>query len=101
MIARNEITGDFIKTKGSNDAFRDGWDRIFGKKEVQEPVPAPAEPPVQVAVEKPDETKLQEDALRQEWWQYCQENQQTFTEPGASGNLVPSFEEWKKLVGKV
>lgn len=32
MTARNDITGDAIQTKGSNDAYRDGWDRIFGKK---------------------------------------------------------------------
>lgn len=30
--AKNDITGDEIKTKTSSDAFRDGWDRIFGKK---------------------------------------------------------------------
>lgn len=36
MTARNDITGDNIQTKGSNDAYREGWDRIFGKKE--EPV---------------------------------------------------------------
>lgn len=39
MTARNDITGDAIQTKGSNDAYRDGWDRIFGKKEEpEEPV---------------------------------------------------------------
>lgn len=32
MTARNDITGDAIKTKGSNDAYRSGWDAIFGKK---------------------------------------------------------------------
>lgn len=30
--AHNDITGDLLKTKGSNDAYRDGWDRIFGPK---------------------------------------------------------------------
>lgn len=33
MTARNDITGDAIQTKGSSDAYREGWDRIFGKKE--------------------------------------------------------------------
>jgi len=37
MTARNDITGDAIQTKGSTDAYRDGWDRIFGKKD-EEPV---------------------------------------------------------------
>ena len=36
MTSRNDITGDAIQTKGSSDAYREGWDRIFGKKE--EPV---------------------------------------------------------------
>jgi hypothetical protein len=32
MTAHNDITGDSINTKPSTDAFRDGWDRIFGTK---------------------------------------------------------------------
>lgn len=34
MASRNDITGDLIKTKanGDKDAYADGWDRIFGKK---------------------------------------------------------------------
>ena len=28
MTARNETTGDLIKSKPTNQAFRDGWDRI-------------------------------------------------------------------------
>jgi thiol-disulfide isomerase/thioredoxin len=31
-IARNEITGKFIKSEPPNQAYRDGWDNIFGKK---------------------------------------------------------------------
>jgi hypothetical protein len=34
MTARNDITGDAIQTKSPNDAYREGWDRIFGKKHV-------------------------------------------------------------------
>ena len=33
MATRNDITGDEIKSKKSNKAYEDGWDRIFGKKE--------------------------------------------------------------------
>ena len=33
MAARNDITGDEIKSKTSSSAYEDGWDRIFGKKE--------------------------------------------------------------------
>jgi hypothetical protein len=32
MTARNDITGDSIATKTSTESYRDGWDRIFGKK---------------------------------------------------------------------
>lgn len=33
MISKNPITGDEIKSKSNTDKYRDGWDRIFGKKE--------------------------------------------------------------------
>jgi len=33
MAAKNDITGDEIKTKTNTSAYEDGWDRIFGKKE--------------------------------------------------------------------
>lgn len=36
MTAKNDITGDLIKSKGNNSAYSDGWDRIFGKKKKQE-----------------------------------------------------------------
>lgn len=32
MAARNDITGDNIASKTSNDKFRDGWELAFGKK---------------------------------------------------------------------
>lgn len=38
MTSRNDITGDSLTSKPSNDAFRDGWDRIFGKKAEEKPV---------------------------------------------------------------
>lgn len=99
MIARNDITGDALRTKGSNDAYRSGWDRIFGKKE-PEPSPAPAPEPVKVQTVEKTDAQLEADALRQEWWKYCQENQASFTTPFPSGNLIPSFEEWRQLVGR-
>jgi hypothetical protein len=33
MTAKNDITGDEIKSKTNNDLFREGWERIFAKKE--------------------------------------------------------------------
>jgi hypothetical protein len=32
MAAKNDVTGDSIKSRVSNKAYRDNWDRIFGKK---------------------------------------------------------------------
>ena len=32
MTAKNDVTGDSIRSKNSNKAYRDNWDRIFGKK---------------------------------------------------------------------
>lgn len=34
MAAKNDITGDSIKTKTGNEkAYAEGWERIFGKTE--------------------------------------------------------------------
>ncbi len=33
MTSRNDITGDEIKSKINSDAFRDNWEKIFGKKD--------------------------------------------------------------------
>lgn len=33
MASKNDITGDSIQTKATSDAYRDNYDRIFGKKE--------------------------------------------------------------------
>lgn len=35
MVAKNDITGDSIRSKSLSDTGRDNWDRIFGKKEVE------------------------------------------------------------------
>jgi hypothetical protein len=35
--SRNDITGDFMLTGATTDAYRDGWDRIFGSKKKEEP----------------------------------------------------------------
>lgn len=32
MVARNDITGDAIQTKGVTDSYRNNYDLIFGKK---------------------------------------------------------------------
>ena len=35
MTAKNDVTGDLIASKKSSEAYRDGWDRIFGNKKTQ------------------------------------------------------------------
>ena len=39
--ARNDITGDSIQSKPGTDLYRDGWDRIFGKKDTDEQAQEP------------------------------------------------------------
>ena len=34
MVARNDITGDAIQTKGNSNAYRDNYDLIWGKKKM-------------------------------------------------------------------
>lgn len=102
MTARNDITGDAIQTKGSNDAYRSGWDRIFNQKEPAAEAHA-TEPPVHAKIEvvvakaQISDEQLRQNALREEWWKYCQDNQASFTKPGETGTLVPTFEQWQKL----
>ncbi len=112
MTARNDITGDALRTKGSTDAYRSGWDRIFGKKEEpkEEPVfhlrsygdvsAADIEALAKAKKEAEELARQEADALRQEWWKYCADNQSTLSVELSSGNLVPTFEEWRKLVGR-
>lgn len=33
MATKNEITGDSLISKPTTDAYADGWERIFGKKD--------------------------------------------------------------------
>lgn len=37
MATKNDITGDPLVSKSPTEAYRDGWDRIFGKKEKETP----------------------------------------------------------------
>lgn len=38
MAARNDVTGDLIKSRPLNSAYSDNWDAIFGKKKTEEVV---------------------------------------------------------------
>lgn len=42
MATTNDITGDSIQTKTNTEQYRDGWDRIFGKKKKPETNEGPA-----------------------------------------------------------
>ena len=42
--ARNEHTGDAIATRNISDAYRDGYDRVFGKKKKDEPATTSDDP---------------------------------------------------------
>lgn len=32
MATRNDVTGDELKSRGNSDAFKDGYERIWGSK---------------------------------------------------------------------
>ena len=36
MTSKNDITGDSLVSKSSTASYRDNFDRIFGKREVEE-----------------------------------------------------------------
>ena len=33
MASKNDITGDELKSKTSNESYRNGWERIFGNRD--------------------------------------------------------------------
>lgn len=33
MVAKNDVTGDAIRSRQSTKKYEDGWDRIFGKND--------------------------------------------------------------------
>lgn len=49
--ARNDITGNWLKSKAPNDNYRNGFDAIFGKKEV---------PPVDIDTDYPSDEMMVE-----------------------------------------
>jgi hypothetical protein len=32
MVAKNDVTGDTLRSRVSSEKYSDGWDRIFSKK---------------------------------------------------------------------
>jgi hypothetical protein len=81
-MAQNDITGDELKSKTSTDAYRAGWDRIFGKKE----------PPKVITPPEPEHDPVRT-AQTQRWWDFVEKNQRNL-------NWVPQFREftdWAEL----
>lgn len=52
MATKNDITGDLIKSKQNSDAYSTGWDRIFGKKDTEQPKVEVSEKPKKVKEKK-------------------------------------------------
>lgn len=38
MVAKNDVTGDSLRTRAANKNYDEGWERIFGKKKKEESV---------------------------------------------------------------
>jgi|GEM_PF-1423839 len=71
MTARNDITGDAIHTKSNSEAYRSGWDAIFGVK---------VKPLDQLT---PEERMV----FVHRWWIYCEQKCKEL-------DTIPQFEEW-------
>ena len=39
MAAKNDITGDSLRSKSTSDDYRDNWERIYGKRSANKKVP--------------------------------------------------------------
>lgn len=76
MTARNDVTGDAIKTGSSSDAYRDGWDLAFKKdwEEWVDPDDAPelTEEWVKKAVQCDGEEDLQK------WLAECEDKKELY-----------------------
>jgi beta-phosphoglucomutase-like phosphatase (HAD superfamily) len=71
-MSHNDITGDKLVSNASTDAYRDGWDRIFGKKNSKITEEQAAK--IQTEEERKADLKLalrQSDDIRAEWYEYC------------------------------
>jgi len=112
MIAHNDITGDLLKTKGANDLYREGWDRIFknAKKALEEgtltKISNEHQPPVKELRVQPLKLAPSELYLpynldqkvldnrpaslddRENWWAWCQQHQLSIAD-------IPTFEQWR------
>lgn len=62
MSSTNDITGDYLVNKATTDAYRDGYDRIFGKKKSWMPPeqPNPIEQKILDAVPLDDRFKKED-----------------------------------------
>lgn len=61
MSARNDITGDFIKSRSNNAKFSDNWDRIFKRNADTSPDPELEQPE-----QKPEFSSDMYDTIRKE-----------------------------------
>ena len=61
MVARNEITGDLLKSKLNNEKFEENFEKIFGKKKTN----GGWKPPTDVV--KPTSTPTQPTEYAEDW----------------------------------
>lgn len=66
MVAKNDITGDSIQTRGSSKAYLDNYDLIFGKKKkTNESAESTSESLLQELVDVGQEFELNSDGMEQ------------------------------------
>jgi len=90
VAAKNDITGDAIKSKAATKKYEDGWDRIFGSKdrdlayESENPTERPYDPGQTI---HPAETRYPKAAEKFDWNDKNQKHkQQDYTELNGDGN---------------
>lgn len=71
MATRNDITGDAIQTKLNSEAYRTGWDAIFGNK-------------VKPLNELSADERL---SFVHRWWTHCEQ-------AARNKQIILQFEEW-------
>ena len=87
MATKNDVTGDLLVTKGSTDAYRSGWDRIFGNKKTEQNAVKITEKVITVPHQERDDIMAIRDQLVREWHEHCAKN-------APKDTPLPTFREW-------
>lgn len=90
-MAKNDITGDEIKTNISTDNYRDGWDRIFNKNDsVCNDLIASVKQMVNGDIGRKSYVLSEEEYMMYKWYEYLAHNVDSALGP-ASDDVIDGF----------